>query len=181
MMDYANLKSLSWLHQVPRTLTPELEKICNEISGKPFFFVFWGGGPKGWVRDMENARLSFVYVVQANECLFDAETSEWAPAVVLQTSDPRSADPEWMKRLGEAIRPRLYSSEFAQAAALLADPNSDIDLELPTSATDGIPLRLFSRAVDPDRLPRRAIPESRVLPALHHGNEWSLLPFKLYM
>lgn len=180
-MDYAKLKSLAWLHQVPRSLTPEIEQVCNEINGKPFFFVFWGGGPKGWVRDMENARLSFVYVVQANECLFDAETSEFAPAVLLMTRDPRAADPEWMKQLGDEIRPRLYGSEFAQAAALLSYEDSTIDLELPTSATGGVPLRLYSQVVDPHRLPGRAIPDSRVVPALHHGSEWSLLPSKIYM
>lgn len=180
MANYTKLQSLDWLRQVPRKLTPDVERICDEISGKPAFFVFWGGGPKGWVKDMEHARLSFVYVVQANECLFDAEESEYAPAVMLSTTDERAADESWMQQVSSELAPRLRGADFPQAAALLADENSNIDLELPSASTGGIPFRLWTTYVDPDKLPGRCVPETRILPALLHGKQWSLLPPKLY-
>jgi len=178
MADYSKLQSIDWLRQVPRTLTPDIEKIVDEISTKPAFFVFWGGGRKGWVKDMENARLSFVYVVQANECLFDAEEAQWAPAVFLSTTNPQAADPEWMESTGSAMGERLANNEFPQAAAHLAAEESSFDLELP--GLEGGPFRLWTTYVNPDLLPGGRIPDSRVLPALHHGKEWSLIPPKLY-
>lgn len=181
MNDYAKLQSLAWLQQVPRRLTPELERIFDQISGKPLFFVFWGGGRSRWVRDMENARLSFVYVVQANPCLYAAETSQWAPAVVLSTTDPRASDPRWMERLGSEICPRLRSSEFPNIRALLDDEESTFELDLPPSSTGGVPIHLMSTYIDPERLPHGYISETRVLPALLHGQQWTLLPSKLYL
>lgn len=181
MTQYAKLQSLTWLQQVPRTLTPDIERICDEISGKPAFFVFWGGGRKGWVREMENARLSFVYVVQANSCLFDPEESQWAPAVLLSTTDTRASDPNWIERIGAEFCPRLRSSEFPDIRALLEDEESQIDMDLASSSTGGVPLHLMTAYIDPERLPNRHIPESRVLPALLHGETWTLLPSKLYL
>lgn len=180
MADYTKLQQLDWLRQVPRKLTPDIERICNEISGKPAFFVFWGGGQKGWVQAMENARLSFVYVVQANECLFDPAEAQWAPAVLLSTTDERASDETWLQQIGSELSPRLRGADFPQAAALLANEDSTIDLQLPPSATGGIPFKLWTTHIDPEMLPGTAIPESRVLPALLHGDRWSLLPPKLY-
>lgn len=180
MVDYSKLNTLTWLQQVPRVLSPEVEKICDEISGKPAFFVFWGGGKKGWVRDMENARLSFVYVVQANSCLFDAAESQFAPAVILSTTDPRANDPKWVEQVFSGLAERLYTPEFAHAQALLADEDSSIDIVLTAQETKLGQFYLKTQYIDPDLLPGRAIPENRVLPALLHGESWSLLPPKLY-
>ena len=178
MIDYSKLQSIPWLQQVPRTLTPEVEKVLNDIRGKPAFFVFWGGGAKGWQRDMENARLSFVYVVQANECLFDPAEAQFAPAVFLSTPNLQASDPQWMERTGAEISQRLANNEFPEAAAYLAAEDSSFDLELP--GVQNGPFRLWTTHVDPDNLPGQHIPASRVLPALHHGKEWSLIPPTLY-
>jgi hypothetical protein len=161
-------------------LTPELERTLNEISAKPAFFVFWGGGQKGWVKDMENARLSFVFVVQANKSLFDKAEAEWAPGVFLSTTAPEAADAAWMERMGGEIAGRLHNNEFPEAAAYLAAEDSTFSLDLPAASTQGVPFKLWTTYVDPERLPEGFIPESRVLPALLHGGEWTLLPRKLY-
>ncbi len=180
MVDYSKLNALGWLQQVPRVLTPEVEKICDEISGKPAFFVFWGGGQKGWVKKMENARLSFVYVVQANSCLYDAEEAQFAPAVILSTTDPRASDPAWVQQVFPELAERLHTPEFAHAQALLDDPDSTIDIVLTAHETRIAQFHVKSQFIDPDLLPDRHIPGNRVLPALMHGEEWSLLPPKLY-
>lgn len=35
MIDYSKLQSIPWLQQVPRTLTPEVEKVLNDRVAHP--------------------------------------------------------------------------------------------------------------------------------------------------
>ena len=119
--------------------------------------------------------------MQANTCLFDPEESQWAPAVLLSTTDPRASDPRWMEQMGAELCPRLRSTEFPDIRALLEDEESQFDMDLASASTGGVPLHLTTTFIDPERLPHRHIPENRVLPALLHGDTWTLLPSKLYL
>ena len=171
---------LYWLHQVPRQLTPDLEKKFEEVRSKPFFFVFWGEGVKGWRQDMANARLTHVAVVQANTALFNAEEATWAPAAFLWSRQPEAANPNWMAQWLANLGPRLYDGSAPQIAAQLNDPDSDIDVEVPQQLTGGAHFHLESRFIGPDCLPHGCIPESRVLPALVFPNTWELIPGSWY-
>lgn len=180
MPDYTKLQCMNWLKQSPRPLTPEIERFCNKVSGKPFFFVFWNGGQKSWVREMEHARLSFVYVMQANLELFDPDPNNFAPAVLLATDQPQSIDPTWMARVGDEMWARVRSGTMPNVQALLEDEHSFFDLTLPKEQTAGRMFRMWVEPISARYLPNHCVPESRVLPALMHGDSWSLIPTSLY-
>lgn len=180
MSAYLNLQRMEWLKQTPRALTPEIERFCNKVSGKPFFFVFWNGGQKSWVQEMEHARLSFVYVMQANVELFEPDADNFAPAVLLATDQAESVDPLWMARTGDEMWARVRSGSMPNVQALLQDEHSFFDFVLPKEQTAGKMFRIWVEPVGARYLPGHCVPESRVLPALKHGDSWSLIPTSLY-
>src|SRR5690606_30876186 len=96
-------------------------------------------------------------------------------------SAQRASDPRWMEQMGAELCPRLRSTEFPDIRALLEDEESQFDMDLASASTGGVPLHLTTTFIDPERLPHRHIPENRVLPALLHGDTWTLLPSKLYL
>lgn len=169
------LKKLPWLKDAPRKLTPEIEADCQKIKGKPLWFVFWGEGRKKWKENMENTRLSYVYVIQANQVLFSKEEAQWAPAVILATTDVRASDPEWMKKKAESILKEVENDPNSELSGLMSDEESHFNIQLP-----GSDFRALTMYVDPDRLPDGFIPANRTLPAVKLGDQWVLIPNELY-
>lgn len=164
-------KKIPWLKDAPRKLTPEIEAVCQKIKGKPLWFVFWGGGKKAWKDTMENMILSYVYVAQANQTLFNKEEAQWAPAVLLATADARSNDPKWVKQKAESV----LKDSPAELERLISDEESHFDIQVP-----GTDFKAMTTYIDPERLPNGFIPKERVLPAVKCGEQWILLPNELY-
>jgi hypothetical protein len=167
------------LAATPRPLTEELQK----IRGKPFGFL--RKAVKKWEHEITNAPLVFAAVVQANSALFDAKTSQWAPAVLLYTTDPALArDGAWLRQVADrafALKEHRTGDRREDAlGALLADEDSTINIEVPPTLTGGVPARIVSTFVDPARLPGRAIPEHRLLVGLAFEGEVVLLPSTYY-
>jgi hypothetical protein len=173
MFDYS---ALAWLTQGPHQMTPQLEAKFNEVSDKPFWFVFWGGGPKGWVKDMEQSQLRFSAVIQANECLFDPAQAEMAPAVMLYIDDAQAADSRWAEAFSGQIAKAFEQGMAPEISAQLQDPDSEIDTDVPTNLTGGVRARLAVAYLSPSRLPNGHIPANRVLPTLQHGTNFSVIP-----
>jgi hypothetical protein len=171
---------MRWLKQIPRPITPEIERFCNRVSGKPLFFAFWNGGQKSWLQEMELARLSFVYVLQASAELFEPDQHNFAPAVLLATERSESVNPRWMARAGDEIWARIRSGHMPNVAPLLEDEHAFFDLMLPREQTGGVAFRMWVEPVSARHLPGFCVPENRVLPALKHGGTWSLIPAALY-
>ncbi|MDA3901444.1 MAG: hypothetical protein PF637_13115 [Spirochaetes bacterium] len=181
--DYSRLQSLEWLQQNPRELTPEVEEICNEIHPKPYSWVFWGGGVKGWEKRMEHARLSYIYVLQAHNDCYDPENSYGGYGVVIATAHPKSSDPQWIGEMGEKICLKIEYGKAPEASELLDSESSFKSIDLPKDITDGIPFKLFTFRIDAELLPDNHIQE-KVLPALYNGKYnnygWQLIPAKFY-
>jgi hypothetical protein len=130
MIDYTRVEHLA---RTPRTIDEQLTK----IQAKPVFFL--RGAIRQWEHDLMHAPLVFAYVVQANHVLYEPE-GEWAPAVLLHTTDPRYArDARWLGSLAQRL-PALKESGTSdpkanELGALLCAEESDFDLPVPVSVT----------------------------------------------
>lgn len=174
-----NPEKIQQLSRVPRTVTKEFEK----ISAKPFFFLPWA--VRSWEQEMTNSPLVFAVVVQANECLFDARESEFAPAVLAWTTSPTHAqDIQWLGALADRIHgctSNATNMDEAKLGALLMAEDSSISLDVPTSLTGGVRVRMCSLWIDPTTLPGKAIPEHRCLPVLVSDDSPTVIPPSFYL
>ncbi len=166
-----NIEKICSLAVTPRSITPELSKVC----GKPFFFL--RKGVRQWEDHMQHGTVALAAVVQANSCLYDAEESQWAPAVLVYSPDPRTAlDGGWINDLAKRVR---YAPDMA---ALLANEDSDIDGPVSPALTGGILAIYSTQYISPARLPGRCIPEHGLLPVLATRDHSScdLIPPDMY-
>ena len=176
------LDRIEHLRATPRELTPELEKILD----KPFAILV--PMVKRWEEDMKVAPLVTAAVVQANKVLFDAETAEMAPAVLVFSPDPKYAtNALWISDLAarlSAMRDNPKSDPTGgQLAQRLLDEDSDFSEALPESVTGGIRAHWLVTYLSPEQLPGGFIPEHRLLPALatYEATALALIPPELYL
>lgn len=174
-----NTQKMAALEATPRTITDNLKK----IRSKPFFFLFKAA--KQWEKDLTSNPVLNAAVVQANTCLYDANESSWAPAVMLYTTDQiKSKDKAWLQSIVEKVLTLKTSGtgnkKVDMIGAYLVAEESSFDVQIPVEFTDGVPVRIFDTYIDPENLPGRAIPESGILPAMEVCNELCIIPPALY-
>ena len=162
----------------PRPVTKEIE----EVWTKPFFFL--RGAVRTWEREVTQAPIS-ASVVQANEVLYDPERSQWAPAVLLYSLDPRRCrDAGWLQELTERVRSLKElptgTREVDRLGALLLAEESSFSLDLPAALTGGAHARMTVSYLSPSDLPGRAIPADGLLLGLGLEKEVRLLPASYY-
>lgn len=175
------MQSGKWesLVATPRPVTKEIE----EVYGKPFFFL--RGAVRKWEQEVVHAPVVFASVVQANNVLWDAERSTFAPAVLLYSRDPqRSRDAQWLRELTERVHAlketRTGDPAVDRFGDLLNDEDSNFFEDLPASLTGGAHARMHVTFVDPGDLPGRAIPADGLLLGLGLEESVRLLPASYY-
>ncbi len=178
MLDFSKL---FWLKQGPHELTRELEKRFAEVYPKPFFFVFWTGKIEDWKSNMKNSQLRFIGVVRANSFLYSLKDTRQGYLVSVLIDDKRAMDHDWVKDKLELIKHRLYDNSFPEVTQLLQQEEDFFDVELPRSLADDTKMLLHRKWVRREELPNGCIPESNVLPALKHGEMFSLIPPSWYL
>jgi hypothetical protein len=174
------IERLETLAKTPRPLDPSLEK----IRGRPFFFL--RGANRAWEKDVTTSPLCLVFVVQANEVLFEPGEGEMAPAVVLFTRDERYCrDVAWLTDLGERIYALKSSGtndpKANELGAYLAAEESEFDLPVPVSLTGGVAARVKTTYLSTDRMPNKHIGSDRMFPALvFEDGDIAIIPSDLY-
>jgi len=156
-----DMKKLEKLAQLPRPLDDTVQRIWK----KPLFF-------RGrWEREMTHAPLVFLYVVQANEGLYEKGAGEMAPAVLLYSTDPTVArDAAWLTDLGERIL-ALRTSGTADPKAnelgcYLEAEQSTFNLPVPVSLTGGKAATIRTWTLCVEDLPDQCIGPDGIIPAL---------------
>ena len=171
-----DLNKLEKLAKLPRPLDETAQKIWK----KPLLF-------RGrWEREMTNAPLVFLYVVQANECLYEKGAGEMAPAVLLYSTDPAVArNAAWLADLGERIL-ALRTSGTAdpkanELGALLEAETSTFNLPVPVSLTGGPSATIRTWTLCVEDLPDQCIGPEGIIPALVCSDgHLILIPGELY-
>jgi len=175
-----NQDKLEKLAKTPRPIDDTLLK----IRGRPFFFL--RGANRKWEKHMTTSPLVFVYVVQANEVLFEEGEGDTAPAVLLYTTDSaHSRDAQWLEDLGQRIAALKTSGtddpKANELGACLAAEESTFDLPVPLSLTGGVAARIKTTWVSTDELPNKCIGPDRLVPALAFPDgDLALIPGDLY-
>ena len=175
-----NQDKIEKLAKTPRPIDETLLK----IRSRPFFFLRTAN--RRWEQDMTGSPLVFLYVVQANEALFEEGEGNTAPAVLLYTTDPAHCrDAPWLQDLGQRIS-ALSSAGTSdpkanELSARLAAEESSFDLPVPDSLTGGVAARIKTKYVSTDELPGECIGPDRLIPALAFPNgDLALIPGELY-
>jgi len=183
-----NWEKLSWLSKAPREFNEADAAKYNEIYSKPFWFVFWGGGKKGWMKDMAEGYLLRTGVIQANEILFDKEEAEVAPAVICWFKDPslntsNDAIETLLRRISTEQDKENYDPNCGAFMNLLDDEESSFtNVQIPLSLTDGKEAYVSTTHLNPENLPNGCIPENRILPGfyMHREKYAEIISPKLY-
>jgi hypothetical protein len=175
-----NQDKIEKLAQTPRPIDETLRK----IRARPFFFL--RGANRKWEQHMTTSPLVFVYVVQANEALFEEGEGNTAPAVLLYTTDPAHCrDAQWLQDLGQRVSALKSSGtrdpKANELGAYLAAEESTFDLPVPDSLTGGVAARIKTTWVSTDELPGECIGPDRLIPALAFPDgDLAPIPGELY-